>query len=88
MGRFAIRRIAQGLLVIIGVTIMVFIFTRLVGDPAKTMLPLSASAEQRAGRAGREGPGRVYRCLTPRGKNSGSSAGRSSTRGVCCPAGT
>jgi peptide/nickel transport system permease protein len=48
MGRFAIRRIAQGLLVIIGVTVMVFIFTRLVGDPAKTMLPLSASAEQRA----------------------------------------
>jgi peptide/nickel transport system permease protein len=48
MGRFAIRRIGQGLLVIIGVTVMVFIFTRLVGDPAKTMLPLSASAEQRA----------------------------------------
>ena len=48
MGRFVVRRIAQGLLVVIGVTIMVFIFTRMVGDPAKTMLPLSATAEQRA----------------------------------------
>jgi peptide/nickel transport system permease protein len=48
MGRFAVRRIAQGLLVVLGVTIMVFVFTRLVGDPAKTMLPLSASNEERA----------------------------------------
>lgn len=48
MGRFVVKRIAQGLLVVIGVTIMVFIFTRMVGDPAKTMLPLSATAEQRA----------------------------------------
>lgn len=48
MGRFVARRIAQGLLVVIGVTIMVFIFTRMVGDPAKTMLPLSASPEERA----------------------------------------
>ncbi len=48
MGRFAVRRITQGLLVILGVTIMVFVFTRMVGDPAKTMLPLSASNEERA----------------------------------------
>jgi peptide/nickel transport system permease protein len=48
MGRFVVRRIAQGLLVVVGVTIMVFIFTRMVGDPAKTMLPLSASPEERA----------------------------------------
>jgi peptide/nickel transport system permease protein len=48
MGRFVVRRITQGLLVVIGVTIMVFIFTRMVGDPAKTMLPLSASPEERA----------------------------------------
>jgi peptide/nickel transport system permease protein len=48
MGRFAVRRVAQGLLVILGVTVMVFIFTRMVGDPAKTMLPLSASNEERA----------------------------------------
>jgi peptide/nickel transport system permease protein len=48
MGRFVVRRIGQGLLVVVGVTIMVFIFTRMVGDPAKTMLPLSASPEERA----------------------------------------
>lgn len=48
MGRFVVRRIAQGLLVVVGVTIMVFIFTRMVGDPAKTMLPLSASPQERA----------------------------------------
>jgi peptide/nickel transport system permease protein len=48
MGRFAVRRVAQGFLVIFGVTIMVFVFTRLVGDPVKVMLPLEATAQQRA----------------------------------------
>ena len=48
MGRFAVRRVTQGLLVIFGVTIMVFVFTRLVGDPVKVMLPLEASPQERA----------------------------------------
>lgn len=48
MGRFAVRRIAQGFLVIFGVTIMVFVFTRMVGDPVKVMLPLEASPQERA----------------------------------------
>jgi peptide/nickel transport system permease protein len=48
MGRFAVRRVVQGLLVIFGVTIMVFVFTRLVGDPVKVMLPLEASPQERA----------------------------------------
>ena len=48
MGRFAVRRIAQGFLVIFGVTIMVFVFTRMVGDPVKVMLPLEASQQERA----------------------------------------
>jgi peptide/nickel transport system permease protein len=48
MGRFAVRRVAQGFLVIFGVTIMVFVFTRLVGDPVKVMLPLEASPQERA----------------------------------------
>ena len=48
MGRFAVRRVAQGLLVIFGVTVMVFVFTRMVGDPVKVMLPLEASAQERA----------------------------------------
>lgn len=48
MGRFAVRRIAQGFLVIFGVTVMVFVFTRMVGDPVKVMLPLEASSQERA----------------------------------------
>lgn len=48
MGGFLLRRIAQGLLVVIGVTVIVFIATRMVGDPVKVMLPLSATDEQRA----------------------------------------
>lgn len=48
MGRFAARRIAQGLIVILGVTITVFVVTRMVGDPVKAILPLSATNEERA----------------------------------------
>jgi peptide/nickel transport system permease protein len=48
MGRFAIRRVVQGFLVIFGVTVMVFVFTRMVGDPVKVMLPLEASPQERA----------------------------------------
>ena len=48
MIRFLIRRIGQGLLVVIGVTMVVFVATRLVGDPVKVMLPLSATDQQRA----------------------------------------
>jgi peptide/nickel transport system permease protein len=48
MGRFAVRRIVQGFLVIFGVTVMVFVFTRMVGDPVKVMLPLEASPQERA----------------------------------------
>lgn len=48
MGTFIFRRAVQGLLVVLGVTIVVFVATRLIGDPAKVMLPLSASDAQRA----------------------------------------
>ncbi len=48
MGGFLLRRIGQGLLVVIGVTMIVFIATRMVGDPVRVMLPLSATDEQRA----------------------------------------
>lgn len=47
MGRFVVRRIAQGLVVILGVTVFVFVVTRLIGDPVKVMLPIEASQEQR-----------------------------------------
>lgn len=48
MIRFLIRRIGQGLLVVMGVTMVVFVATRMVGDPVKVMLPLSATDQQRA----------------------------------------
>ena len=35
MGRYFLRRLWQGLVVILGVTIIVFVVTRMVGDPVK-----------------------------------------------------
>ncbi len=48
MGRYFLKRLLQGVAVILGVTVLVFVVTRLVGDPVKVMLPLEATAEQRA----------------------------------------
>jgi peptide/nickel transport system permease protein len=50
MGRYIIRRLLQGMVVIFGVTIFVFVITRMVGDPVKFMLPLTATEEERAAR--------------------------------------
>jgi len=43
-----IKRFWYGAIVIFGVTIIVFVVTRLIGDPVKVMLPLEATLEQRA----------------------------------------
>ncbi|UCF94047.1 MAG: ABC transporter permease [Desulfobacterales bacterium] len=48
MGRYILKRFWYGVVVIFGVTIIVFIVTRLVGDPVQVMLPLEATLEQRA----------------------------------------
>ncbi len=48
MGRYILKRIWHGAVVILGVTVIVFVVTRMVGDPVKVMLPLEATAEQRA----------------------------------------
>jgi peptide/nickel transport system permease protein len=48
MGRFILRRAIQGLVVIFGVTLIVFVVTRMVGDPVKVMLPLESTLAQRA----------------------------------------
>lgn len=48
MGRFVVRRLAQGVLVIFGVTMVVFVVTRMIGDPVQVMLPIEATPEQRA----------------------------------------
>jgi len=50
MGRYIARRLLQGVLVIFGVTVFVFVVTRMIGDPVKFMLPLSATEEERAAR--------------------------------------
>ena len=50
MGRYILKRLLQGVVVVIGVTVFVFVVTRLVGDPVKFMLPLSATEEERAAR--------------------------------------
>lgn len=47
MGRFVLQRITQGLIVVIGVTVIVFVVTRMIGDPVAMMLPLEATVEQR-----------------------------------------
>jgi peptide/nickel transport system permease protein len=48
MGRFIVRRLLQGALVVFLVTVVVFVTTRLVGDPVDVLLPFEATEEQRA----------------------------------------
>jgi peptide/nickel transport system permease protein len=48
VGRFLSQRLLQGGVVVVGVTVLVFVVTRMIGDPVNFILPLSASEEQRA----------------------------------------
>ena len=48
MGRFLIQRISQGLIVVLGVVTVVFVVTRVIGDPAKVQLPITATDAARA----------------------------------------
>ncbi|GAB5377619.1 MAG: ABC transporter permease [Acuticoccus sp.] len=48
VGLYVLARLWQGFLVVFGVTLTVFVVTRLIGNPVDLMLPLSATAEQRA----------------------------------------
>lgn len=48
MGRYILKRLWHGVIVILGVTVIVFVVTRLIGDPVKLMLPMEATIEQRA----------------------------------------
>jgi peptide/nickel transport system permease protein len=47
MGRFILKRLGHGIIVIFGVSLRVFVVTRLIGDPVRVMLPIEATAEQR-----------------------------------------
>ena len=55
MGRYAARRALHGLIVIAGVTALVFVITRLIGDPVRVMLPAEATDAERAAMAARLG---------------------------------
>lgn len=46
MLRFTIRRAVRGAIVILGVTVVVFVVTRVISDPARRLLPYEASQEQ------------------------------------------
>jgi peptide/nickel transport system permease protein len=48
MGRFILRRVMHGVVVVFLVSVVVFVVTRLIGDPVQVMLPLEATEEQRA----------------------------------------
>ena len=47
MGRTILGRFVQGATVVFGVVIIVFVVTRLIGDPVAVMLPIEATPEQR-----------------------------------------
>jgi peptide/nickel transport system permease protein len=47
VGRFALRRILHGIVVVFLVVVTVFVTTRLVGDPVRVMLPFEATQQQR-----------------------------------------
>ena len=48
MGRYLLKRLFQAVLVVISVMVVVFVVTRLIGDPVAVMLPLEATEENRA----------------------------------------
>ena len=48
MGGFILRRLGHGVIVVFGVTLVVFVVTRLIGDPVRVMLPIEATVQQRA----------------------------------------
>lgn len=48
MGRYLLRRLFQAALVVVSVMVVVFVVTRLIGDPVAVMLPLEATEENRA----------------------------------------
>ena len=48
MGRIILGRLVQGAIVVFGVVVIVFVVTRLIGDPVAVMLPIEATPEPRA----------------------------------------
>jgi peptide/nickel transport system permease protein len=50
MGQFALRRIGQGLFVVVAATVLVFLLTRAFTDPVDFILPLESTEQERAAR--------------------------------------
>jgi peptide/nickel transport system permease protein len=48
MGRYLVKRLIQALICLLGVSLIVFAITHLIGDPDLLLLPAEASAEDRA----------------------------------------
>jgi peptide/nickel transport system permease protein len=46
MASFVVRRLLQGIVVIVGVSVIVFFVTRVIGDPVRHMLPLEATPQE------------------------------------------
>jgi peptide/nickel transport system permease protein len=46
MGQFVIRRLIYSVAVVVGVSVVVFFITRLLGDPARMMMPLESTEEE------------------------------------------
>jgi peptide/nickel transport system permease protein len=44
---FVLQRLTHGLIVVLGVTMIVFLITRIIGDPVQVMLPVEATIEER-----------------------------------------
>ena len=55
MGKYILQRLAFTVLVVLGISVLVFIITHLVGNPVDMLLPLTASDEQRAATAAKLG---------------------------------
>ena len=59
MGRFILKRLGHGIIVIFGVSLIVFVVTRLIGDPVRVMLPIEARSN--SGQPSRSGWGSTVR---------------------------
>lgn len=55
MGKYILQRLAFTVLVVLGISILVFVITHMIGNPVNNLLPLTATAEQKAALAAQLG---------------------------------
>ena len=56
MGRYVLKRLLQGALVVFFVTVVVFVTTRMVGDPVDVLLPFESTPDQPSAGLGSSSP--------------------------------